>query len=398
MTRLAHKCHCKHSGCNPCNHDAPEVSCRRWAKAEYLPAHNELDLCVRQIRSCMNITCRDRVLIIGDNRSQRISSAIFTQLFNHPADILLLNMDDFGPRPFTSMPKAMDCRITEFNPTVSIYTSSKVEGETPFRVALTKEHICHGKIKTRHAHMPSVTEEMLLSAFSGDQREVHELTMQLKGLLKRAKSMRVTSSAGTDLEITLNPKKLKWVSDTPFIRKQGKMSNLPAGEVFTCPWDVNGTLVVDGVLGADFGKYGFLNRTPAIIEIEKSRAVEVACANWDLAKHLKQFFGEGDVNCNRVGEVAIGTNIFIRKLLGSMLHDEKFPSFHLAFGEPCGPDTGADWESKDHLDGIVLAPTISAELEDGAEVLLMEKGRLQQQLIEAMVLSPRLEGEAAIND
>lgn len=65
-----------------------------------------------------------------------------------------------------------------------------------------------------------------------------------------------------------------------------------------------------------------------------------------------------DQNSNRLGEFAIGTNIYVKQLIGRLLQDEKIPYVHVAFGDPYPDDTGADWESKTHIDAIMKDATL----------------------------------------
>ena len=65
-----------------------------------------------------------------------------------------------------------------------------------------------------------------------------------------------------------------------------------------------------------------------------------------------------DQNSNRLGEFAIGTNVYLKQLVGKLLQDEKFPSVHVAFGDPYHDDTGADWESRTHIDVIMRDATL----------------------------------------
>ena len=37
-------------------------------------------------------------------------------------------------------------------------------------------------------------------------------------------------------------------------------------------------------------------------------------------------------------------------MIGILLQDEKVPGVHLAFGDPYGSQTGADWKSRTHVD------------------------------------------------
>jgi leucyl aminopeptidase (aminopeptidase T) len=71
-----------------------------------------------------------------------------------------------------------------------------------------------------------------------------------------------------------------------------------------------------------------------------------------------------------LGEFAIGTNIFLDRLTGNLLQDEKFPSVHCAFGDPYSEETGADWRAKTHVDGIMLNCSIWI---DGKQI--MDEGK-----------------------
>ena len=59
-----------------------------------------------------------------------------------------------------------------------------------------------------------------------------------------------------------------------------------------------------------------------------------------------------DENSDRVGEFAIGTNVELHHVIGHILQDEKFPGVHMAFGNPYGAHTGADWYSSTHIDVV----------------------------------------------
>ena len=58
--------------------------------------------------------------------------------------------------------------------------------------------------------------------------------------------------------------------------------------------------------------------------------------------------------CDRVGEFAIGTNTAVHNVIGNILQDEKIPGIHIAFGNPYGAHTGADWYSATHIDVVGL--------------------------------------------
>ena len=53
-----------------------------------------------------------------------------------------------------------------------------------------------------------------------------------------------------------------------------------------------------------------------------------------------------------MGEFAIGTNIELKDVIGQILQDEKYPGVHIAFGNPYGAHTGAEWYSGTHIDVV----------------------------------------------
>jgi leucyl aminopeptidase (aminopeptidase T) len=70
-----------------------------------------------------------------------------------------------------------------------------------------------------------------------------------------------------------------------------------------------------------------------------------------------------------VGEFAIGTNTGLTELIYNILQDEKFPGIHIAFGSPLPGKTGADWDSKAHVDGVIKKTSIYVDGE-----MIMDKG------------------------
>ena len=79
-----------------------------------------------------------------------------------------------------------------------------------------------------------------------------------------------------------------------------------------------------------------------------------------MRKELIEYL-ETDQNSNRLGEFAVGTNIYLAQLVGNLLQDEKFPSVHVAFGDPYPDETGADWQSRTHIDAIMKNATLRVD-------------------------------------
>ena len=204
-----------------------------------------------------------------------------------------------------------------------------------------------------------------------DYKEIQRISRLVYERVRNARTIRVVTKKGCDFEAQFDPK-LKWIISDGDIHP-GFWKNLPDGEVFTAPATANGTVLIDGCLGDFFTeKYGSVERTPITIEVADGRAVRTGlrCANDALFRELGTYIFETDENSNRMGEFAIGTNIGLTKLIYNLLQDEKFPGVHVAFGSPFPPKTGATWDSKAHVDGVIIKPTITVDGE-----VLMDNGK-----------------------
>ena len=94
-----------------------------------------------------------------------------------------------------------------------------------------------------------------------------------------------------------------------------------------------------------------LKDTPLTIQVKGNRLAEAHSTNRELAEDFWRYT-HTDENSDRVGEFAIGTNIQLKDLIGQILQDEKYPGIHIAFGNPYGAHTGAQWYSSTHIDVV----------------------------------------------
>jgi len=204
--------------------------------------------------------------------------------------------------------------------------------------------------RMRHAHMVNINKRIMMEGMRADFHKVDRLSTRVLDIVSRARHVRATTPAGSDFSAELNPR-YRWLKTSGLISPD-KWGNLPGGEVFTTPGEVNGTFVIDGVVG-DYlcEKYGDLRRAPLTVRVKGNRLVEAYSANKALEDEFWRYT-HTDENSDRVGEFAIGTNIELRDVIGHILQDEKFPGIHIAFGNPYGAHTGADWYSSTHIDVV----------------------------------------------
>ena len=222
----------------------------------------------------------------------------------------------------------------------------------------------------RYAHMVGVTPEIMQQGMRADYRLVDQLSEKLRARMLGAETLTVKTEAGTKIAAHFD-RGLDWVKTSGLISPR-YWSNLPAGEVFTTPATVDGTFVCDATAGDHFnGKYGDLQATPLMLEIQGARLIGVTCAR----KALEQEFWDychTDENSDRVGELAFGTNLGLSAMIGILLQDEKFPGVHIAFGDPYGSQTHANWKSMTHVD--VLTRNCDVWIDDDQ---VIEKGHYQ---------------------
>jgi leucyl aminopeptidase (aminopeptidase T) len=190
----------------------------------------------------------------------------------------------------------------------------------------------------------------MVEGMRADYHKVDRLSAKVLDLVRVAREIRATAPAGSDFVATLNPN-YRWLKTSGLISPD-KWGNLPGGEIFTTPEEVNGTFVIDGVVG-DYlcERFGSLEATPLTVQIKKNRLTEAYSTNKALESAFWSYT-HTDENSDRVGEFAIGTNIELTHVIGHILQDEKFPGIHIAFGNPYGAHTGADWYSSTHIDVV----------------------------------------------
>jgi aminopeptidase len=324
--------------------------------------------------NCLKVKKGEKVVVITDRKTEKLADALVHQAKEVDATVTKFVMEDFGKRSEDGKdPLKFPKEIAETmkKSQVSFYIAQGKPGELPsFRMPMTKVADEHG---LRHGHMPGFTEEMMSQGMAADYAKIQKLTKKVYDIVTKAKEIRVTTPAGTDAAFCFDSR-YKWVICDGDI-KAGHWSNLPDGELFTAPVDANGTMVIDGCLGDFFtGKYGDLSRTPLTYELKDGRCVKgsVKCKNEALKKEFEEYTFNTDENSTRVGEFGIGTNIGLKKLIGNLLQDEKFPGVHVALGNPYPEKTGAPWNSKAHNDGVLKTPTI---IVDGKTI--MEKGEFK---------------------
>ena len=297
------------------------------------------------VRVCLNLQPHERVTVVTDRACEEIAASLVHEIAAVGAPYRAFVLEDEAPRPLVELPPAIAADMHQSQ--VSIFAVQVQQHELASRMQLTN---IVNRRRMRHAHMVNITPQIMREGMRADYLKVDRLSQKVIDMVRVARQVRATTPAGSNFVATLNPD-YKWLKTSGLISPD-KWGNLPGGEIFTTPGEVNGTVVVDGVVG-DFlcARFGMLTDYPLTLEIEKNRLVAASSANKELEDAFWKYT-HTDENSDLVGEFAIGTNIELTRLIGNILQDEKFPGIHIAFGNPYGVHTGAQWHSSTHIDVV----------------------------------------------
>lgn len=307
--------------------------------------------CRTAVETCMGVKPEDRVIIVSDNQSKTIGETLKEIALEISPHVRFFNLDIYGSRPISKLPPIIE--ETAMDSTVSFWTAKSYEGELgevrqPFLEAVV--------VGGRHAHMVNITEEIVRTGLNADYKRIEKITENLMDIAEDIENIRIKSDRGTDLEVKVG--KNKWVASTGIVREPGSWHNLPSGEIYTAPDEIEGTAVIDGTVGDYFDrKYSLsgIKEDPIVIEIgndDKPTLLDLECKNEDLREDLIRYINRHECS-SFVGEFGIGTNIYLDGIIGNILQDEKCPTAHIAFGDPMDNMTFAGWSCPEHVDMIM---------------------------------------------
>jgi len=297
------------------------------------------------VNVCLRIQPSEKVTVITDEATREIAASLVHELETIGAPYRAWILEELATRPLTDLPREIVDELETSQ--VSIFAVQAQANELRSRMQMTD---VVNRRKIRHAHMVNINHQIMLEGMRADFLKVDRISTKVVETVRRAKQVRAKTPAGTDLTADLSPD-YRWLKTSGIISPD-KWGNLPGGEVFTTPGEVNGTFVIDGVVGDWLcAKFGSLRESPLTIHVKGNRLTDAHSTNRELQDDFWRYT-HTDENSDRVGEFAIGTNIELKDVIGQILQDEKYPGIHIAFGNPYGAHTGAQWYSSTHIDVV----------------------------------------------
>jgi len=261
---------------------------------------------------CLRVQPDERVCVITDEVTADIAAAIVHELETLGAPYRAWVLEELAERPLTGLPQEIvdDLETSQ----VSILAVQAQRNELKSRMQMTE---VVNRRKIRHAHMVNINRQIMLEGMRADFLKVDRLSQKVVEMVRKASKIRATTAAGTDLTADLNPD-YRWLKTSGIITPE-TWGNLPGGEIFTTPGEVNGTFVIDGVVG-DYlcAKFGSLRESPLTIHMKGNRLTEAHSENRELEDDFWRYT-HSEENSDRVGEFAIGTNIDLKDVIGQIL-------------------------------------------------------------------------------
>jgi len=295
------------------------------------------------ITQCLALEETESCCIVTDDKHQPIGQALYQVASQVTDDATIVRFPpgaSHGAEPPDPVSAAMAASDVFLAPTTKSLSHTRARGEA-------------NEAGARGATLPGITEEVFTTGLQADYETIAQHCEDVLEQVEDAAEIRVTSPQGTD--ITFEPGDREWHDDTGIVHEDGGFSNLPAGEVFVSPEDVNGTYVVDGTMMP----HGLLDGGQSLeFDVEDGQLTRIS--DDEIRQSVEEAAEEvGDAAYN-LAELGIGTNVAVTELVGSVLLDEKAGgTVHIAIGDDAG--IGGDTEAPIHFDGILREPTVYAD-------------------------------------
>lgn len=313
----------------------------------------------RVVEGSLGVVAGDLVVVVVDTAREPLGAALKEAVLAVGGQPEIVVLEQLGKRPLRTVPAPLTALLGRAQ--ASVMLVSFEQGEWEMRREYVKAVV---QLRLRHAHMIGLGRKALLTGFSVDPQRVLDATRAVRMRLRPDSVIRVRSTLGTDLEVKIDPRN-RWQERVGIIRP-GRWENLPSGELFTCPADVNGVYVADASIGGAVGAAaGIVSRNPVRLEIKGGVFRAMQCQDRALASGLESAL-RAERNGDRVGMVVLGTNVGIREATGEVICDQNLPGVHIGFGATFPEQTGATWDSPSQLSFTACGGDVDL---DGAPLL-----------------------------
>src|SRR5580700_3007275 len=144
--------------------------------------------------TCLRVKPSEKVTVIADESTLTIAAAIVAELESAGCRWNAFVLEELAERPLKEMPREVlnDMESSE----VSIFAVQVQPNELRSRMQMTdvvnRRHM-------RHAHMVNITPEIMCQGMRADFNLVDRLSQQVLDRVRRARRIRATTAAGTNI-------------------------------------------------------------------------------------------------------------------------------------------------------------------------------------------------------
>ena len=297
------------------------------------------------LETCARVKPGETVLVVADDEAfpMRMGMVLLDVANSIGADPVLAAMK---PREISGQepPQAIAAAMKSVN--VVIYITNKYGiGHTNARKEATAAGV-------RTYSMVQVPEDYFKKDITSDDIEkIKERTDKLAQKLTKARSVRVTAPAGTDITIGLEGR--QGLGLQPQWEVLGGLPDYAEAAIAPVEGTAEGTIVIDiSVLG-----WNYLFREPVKCVVKSGRVVEIS--GGEDAEKLRRVLSR-DENASNIAELGLGTSHTIpRTYQGTRRDGGVSGNVHIGFGR--SNDIGGQTWSQIHQDGLIDCPTVELD-------------------------------------
>ena len=318
----------------------------------------ELQRCARvALEKCAAVRAGERVLVVTDTmRDQSVAQALVGATLAADAEAVLTVIPTRRSTP--QEPPAPVVAAMQATDIVFLYTT--------YSLTHSSARVHAQKAGARVISMPGVTEDGFLRTLSVDMIRLASLTNRLADRVARARTARVTTPLGTDMQYELGH---PVTALDGVVEKPGELDTFPPGLFLSVPREgsASGRAVVDGAV-TQIGRLS----SPVTMTFTDGRLTKIE-GGGEAARLSQLLASLEDENAYRFAAWGIGSNP------GAALAGED-PSFegervfgwtHVSTGSNA-TFPGGNVRAKIHLDGIISRPTIYLDDE-----IILQQGKFQ---------------------
>src|SRR5579884_3045811 len=157
------------------------------------------------VECCLRIQPQEKVTLITDRACAEIGASLAHELDVRNINYNAFILEDLAPRPLKDMPhEVLDDMETS---DVSIFAVKAQPNELRTRMQMTD---VVNRRQMRHAHMVNIERRIMLDGMRANFEEVDRISTLVWQMASRAKEIRATNPAGTDITGRFSPN-LKWL-------------------------------------------------------------------------------------------------------------------------------------------------------------------------------------------